>query len=365
MSSIQRRDFLLIKDGRHPLELGTADDNKSADEDNSTLEDGDSTDDEQFTLRAAIQNSLQDVNIQLTCLQHEGTCDCAPGSSSAAQALAQTKRAKSKATDETDDILLEAIDGFDPLNKSRKEVAACWKKVADSCRTRGSIVLKKTEKATHFDDATGKTVRQRWMQLRKGLDQAKAARTKRPTGTVQADLSKKLRTVEALVDREVVQKTHTQLKKQEEVEKPRQNYMTGRMMARLSMSTNRGLHGTSATSDATDSDIASDSGQERTRSPTSSIPFSGRNVNTLLSISDLTSTIQERMAEFDNTVAEMREQQRARHEESQAELRHITRSIAQSLESAREDRKVMQGTLDRLTNAQESIAQVLLKMSKK
>ncbi|KAF9105155.1 hypothetical protein BGX30_008976, partial [Mortierella sp. GBA39] len=101
------------------------------------------------------------------------------------------------------------------------------------------------------------------------------------------------------------------------------------------------------------------------RSPTSSISFSDRSVNALFSTSDLTSTIQERMAEIDNKVAEMREQNRARHEASQAELRHITSTIAQSLESAQEDRKVLQGTLNRLTNAQESIAQLLLKMNEK
>ncbi|KAG9068334.1 hypothetical protein KI688_010600 [Linnemannia hyalina] len=354
MSSIPQRNPLPIEDGHHPLELDTG-----------ILEDGDSTDDEQFALRSAIQNSLQDANIQSACLQHAGTCDCAPGPSSAAQALAQAKRTKSKATDETDNILLEAIDDFDPLNKSRKDVAVCWEKVADSCRTRGSIVLRKTEKATHFDDATGKSVRQRWMQLRKDLDQAKAATTRRPTGTVQADLSEKLRTVEALVDREEGQKTHAQHKKQQEMEKRRQNYMTGRMMAKQSMSTNRGLHGTSATSDATDSDITSDSSQERVRSPTSSIPFSGRSINTLFSNFDLTSTIQDRMAEFNNMVVEMREQERVRHEASQAELRHINSSIAKSLESAQEDRKILQGTLDRLMNTQESMAQLLLKMNEK
>ncbi|KAF9545595.1 hypothetical protein EC957_010680 [Mortierella hygrophila] len=365
MSSIRQRDPLPIEDGHHPLELDTADDNETADEDNSILEDGDSTDDEQFVLRSAIQNSLQDAKIQSACLQHEGTCDCAPGPSSATQALAQAKRVKSKATDETDDILLEAIDDFDPLNKSRKEVAACWEKVADSCRTRGAIVLRKTEKATHFADATAKSVRQRWMQLRKGLDQAKAARTKHPTGTVQADLSKKLRTVEALVNREEGKRTHAQLKKRQEMKKRRQNYMTGRVMAKLPMSTNQGLHGTSATSDATDSDIASDSGQERVRSPTSSIFFSGRSANTLFSTFDLISTIQDRMAELDKTVAEVREQERVRHEASQAELRHITSVITQSLESDREDRKVLLGALDRLTNTQESIVQLLLKMNEK
>ncbi|KAF8928019.1 hypothetical protein BGZ47_001854 [Haplosporangium gracile] len=363
MSFIRQRDPLSVEEGYHPPGRNTADDNESTDEDN------DSTDEEQLTLRAAIQNSLQDTNIHTACLQHEGTCDCAPGPSSAAQALAQAKRAKSKATGETDDILLEAIDGFDPLNKPRKEVAASWEKVADSCRTRGSNVLKNTEKATHFDDATSKSVRQRWMQLRKDLDQAKAARTKRPTGTVQADLSEKLRTVEALVDREEGQRTRARLKKQQEVEKRRQNYMTGKMMARLPMSTNRGLHGISAISNnATDSDIASNSGQERALSSTSSTSFSGRSVSTLLSNSDPTSTIQERMVEFENRIAVLREQGRARHETTQAELRHITSIIALSLESAREDRedrKALQGTLDRLTNVQESIVQLLLKMNEK
>ncbi|KAG0051547.1 hypothetical protein BGZ90_006730 [Linnemannia elongata] len=354
-----------IEDGHHPLELNIVDDNVTPDEDNSILEDGDSTDDEQFALRSAIQNSLQDANMQSVCLQHGGACNCAPGPSSAAQALAQAKRAKSKATNETDDILLEAIDDFDPLSKSRKEIAACWEKVADSCRIRGSIVLRKTEKATHFDDATGKSVRQRWMQLRKDLDQTKAARARRPTGTVQADLSEKLRTVEALVDREERKKTYSQLQKKQEMEKRRQNYMPGRVMAKQSISTNRGLHGTPATSDATDSDIMSDSSQERARTPTSPISFSGRSVKTLFSISDLNSTMQSRMAEFDKKVAEIREQERARHEASQAELRHLTRCITKSLEAADEDRKVMLGTLDRLAISQESIARLLLKMNEK
>jgi hypothetical protein len=364
MSSIRQTDPLPIEDGQHPLDPDTVSDNETAEEDNSIYAADESTDDEQIALHSAIQNSLQNANIQPACLQHEGTCGCAPGSSSAVQALAQAKRVKSKATDETDDILLEAIDGFDPLSESRKEVAACWEEGADSCRTRGSIVLRNSEKATHFDDATGKSLRQRWMQLRKDLDQVKAARTRRPTGTVQAYLSEKLRTVETLVDREEGQKARARSQKQKEVEKRRQNYMTGRMMARLSMCTNRGLNGSSST-DATDSDIASDNGRELVRPPSLSTSFSGRSVSTLFSTSDFANTIQERMAEFDNRVMEMREQDRARHEESQTELRHLTSSIARSLESAQEDRRVMQGTLDRLTSAQESIAALLLKMNEK
>ncbi|KAF9920361.1 hypothetical protein FBU30_009837, partial [Linnemannia zychae] len=303
MTTIQDHDSLLFKDDYNSPEQSPTND------DDSTPGHGDTTDDEPFVLRKNIQNSLQYANsIQLSCSIHEGSCICAPGPSSGTLTLIQAKRTKSKATDETDEILLDAIDSLDPLSKSRKEIAECWGKVAESCRIRGSSALKNTEKAAHFDDATGKSVRQRWMQLRKDLDKAKAARTKRPTGTVQADLSEKLRMVETLIDREERQKTRNRHIKQQENEKRKQNYMTGKMMTGLSMSTRRDLHNASVLSDSTDSDITAENSQQYTRSPLSS--FYGRSVNPLSSNAGLISTLQQRMAEFESMIVEMREQDR-------------------------------------------------------
>ncbi|KAG0255551.1 hypothetical protein DFQ27_006205 [Actinomortierella ambigua] len=308
------------------------------------------TDEESLYLNTDTHSSLQEPNNnQSACTQHGGTCDCAPGFSTAAF------RARSKGTNETDCILLDAIEQYDPLSKSRKEIARTWEDVAKSCRERGLILLANTDKATHFQETTGKWCTQRWLQLKKEYEKYRGVMSGvRSTGTTQTALTLKLQRVETLVAKEEGFKTRAKKRRREEEEKRRRNYVYGKMISRLAV---RDDGGQSDSSDSTDSDSTQDDPLMRAGPPASAANLS--------STSDLTQTIAERMVEFENSIAEMRQIERARHEASQSELRHINSIIAQSLESAKEDRQKLNRALEQVMNTQRIIVQVLSKLADK
>ncbi|KAF9159974.1 hypothetical protein DFQ26_005999 [Actinomortierella ambigua] len=312
-------------------------------EDEETVEEtNEETDEESFYLNISTHNSLQGPNhSQSACTQHGGTCNCAPGFSTAAF------RTKSKGTNETDCILLDAIEQYDPLSKSRKEIGRTWEDVAKSCRERGLILLANTDKATHFQETTGKRCTQRWSQLKKEYEKYRGVMSGvRSTGTTQTALTLKLQRVEALVAREEGFKTRAKKRRREE-EKRRRNYVYGKRLN----------GGQRDSSDSADSDSTQDDPLMRAGPPASAANLS--------STSDLLQTIAERMVEFENSIAEMRQIERARHEASQSELRHINSIIAQSLESAKEDRQILSLTIGQLVNTQRVLSLVLSKLADK